>query len=212
MGLISKIFGILDASGKEEEIYPITRDRAVVCYDSATLDKKLKGMQESISDAWEEQTYPAGSYCIYKDHLWVADVTTSAIPEIGGDWRQVKLVSLVGGGSSGEPSDSYEEVATGLRDVDGNMIFKKSFKGKTSASTLLDENLTSARINMHEIRGYIRMNDYGTLVSFPFSTGNSANKLVWIAAKPTGLFIETEGHDLLKSGQDFCATIYYTYN
>lgn len=59
-----------------------------------------------------------------------------------------------GGGSGGasEPSDSYEEVSTGLKDADGNMIYKKSYKNFNSG--VIDSTLTLSTHEIVDIKGH----------------------------------------------------------
>lgn len=111
-----------------------------------------------------------------------------------------------GGGSGGasEPSDSFEEVATGLRDADGNMIYKKTYTG-TGWNVVLDSTLTPSIIKIHKAIGYVSKGD-SLQYQIPFYETNSFKANVVVVA--------SEGLKLNNGAEvngNYYVTIYYTY-
>lgn len=115
----------------------------------------------------------------------------------------------LGGGSptpsGGEPADSFEEVATGMRDAYGNMIFKKSyFIESTNYESVIDNTISKNTVELIDLRGRICKND-GKQYALSFY-GND-NYKGFIALDTNGLILE-RGNETSKN---LYLTIYYTY-
>lgn len=112
--------------------------------------------------------------------------------------------NLSGGESGGasEPSDSFEEVATGLIDADGNMIFKRTFTG-TGWDKILDSSLTSSIIRVMSSKGWVKKND----IYFPIPFYSTNGYKAFVNVSNNGLKLEN-GADV---DQGYYVTVYYTY-
>lgn len=123
-----------------------------------------------------------------------------------GDKQYAENVAGSGGaGGSGEPADSFDEVATGLRDAYGNMIFKKSyFIESTNYESVIDNTISKNTIELIDFRGRICKND-GKQYALPFY-GND-NYKGFIALDTGGLILE-RGNETSKN---MYLTIYYIY-
>lgn len=113
----------------------------------------------------------------------------------------------LGGGSptpsgGGEPADSFEEVATGMRDAYGNMIFKKTFTG-TGWDKILDSSLTSSIIRLVSSKGWVKKNDLYFPIPFYSTNGFKA----FVNVSNNGLKLENGGD----VDQGFYVTVYYIY-
>lgn len=127
-----------------------------------------------------------------------------------GDKQYAENVASSGG--AGEPADSFTEVATGLRDADGNMIFKKTYTGTTSANTnLVDSELSSNTLNFYKVAGYIEVTEGGHKHSMPISGGLNGNFLSGVDLRDDGFYIYTEGHSAFRENCPYYVTLYYTH-
>lgn len=121
-----------------------------------------------------------------------------------------EALKLLGGspsptpGGSGEPADSFEEVATGLRDAEGNMIYKKTWTGN-GWNVVLDSTMKPSIIKIHKAVGHVSKGD--TLqYQIPFYETNSF--------KANVVAVESEGLKLNNGAEvngAYYVTIYYTY-
>lgn len=118
-----------------------------------------------------------------------------------------KISAIIGG--NGEPDDSLEEVATGMHDVDGNMIYKRTFKGNTS-SDVHDVISTDLNFNTHQIydvKGNIQLENNMNVMPNFFANGS-----YFIYPYLTGSDLRFEkGSNPHFTNAPYILTIYYTY-
>lgn len=126
-----------------------------------------------------------------------------------------EALKLLGGSptpGSGEPADSFEEVATGLRDANGHMIFKKSYVGKTTSTmTLVDGDITTTTHSYIDVKGCIELLVDGHTLQVPLNSGSNGNFINAVFIRDDGVHIHCEGHQALRENRDFYLTLYYTY-
>lgn len=119
-----------------------------------------------------------------------------------------------GGGSGGasEPSDSFEEVVTGLRDADGNMIYKKSYSGTLSeTSNVIDDTITYNTHQYIDAKGRIEVYVDNKHIQVPINSGSNGNFINAVFIQDSGLTIQTEGHQALRQNCPYYLTVYYIH-
>lgn len=125
-----------------------------------------------------------------------------------GDKQYAENVAGSGGsGGAGEPADSFTEVATGLRDAEGNMIYKKSYKGTSSndSFTLIDSDITITQHDLYTVKGRIYERD-GNCLNLP--TGLSGDWSGTVNIRSTGLNLELGAS---VRNKDYYVTVYYIH-
>lgn len=111
-----------------------------------------------------------------------------------------------GSGGSGEPNDSYEELATGKYDADGNMIYKKTFKqsGRGEVVTIMP---FTDKI-LYDVKGSVRNNSsslqmtFGCIGSIPGWTATPH-----VSNGNLNVFLGTQ----FQPEYNLYITVYYTY-
>lgn len=109
--------------------------------------------------------------------------------------------------SGGEPADSFEEVATGKRDVDGHMIFKRTFRGNTSTGNIISTDLNFNLHNIYDVKGNIQLD--GNMNVVPNFYANQSY-FIYPYLTSTDLRFEKGGNPHFTNA-DYTITIYYTY-
>lgn len=109
--------------------------------------------------------------------------------------------------SSGEPDDSYEEVEIGRYDADGNMIFKRTFKGNTDTGNTISTELNFNQHQIYDIKGHIQLN--GNMNVIPNFYANPSY-FIYPYLTSSALVFEKGGNQHF-SNADYTITVYYTY-
>lgn len=111
-----------------------------------------------------------------------------------------------GGSTGGEPSDSLEEVATGMRDAYGHMIYKKTYVGASAPSNnIIDSTVNQDVIELYDVKGRITDASGGSnTFCSNFGSGYNCNG---VKINEHGIYVDFGSY--FKSG--YYVTIYYTY-